>query len=144
MEIFLLNTSEGLKPCYNADFDEKKKLKIGQIYKAKIVKARNIDFHRKYFALISCAWEYQNEKTVEHFKHSVDNFRKTLEIAAGWCDTVYNISLKSWIDVPKSIAFDKMDEFAFRELYEAVRRVIFSTFLKGITEEEFSRNLKNF
>ena len=27
MELYLLNTSEGLKPMYDADYDEKKKLK---------------------------------------------------------------------------------------------------------------------
>ena len=144
MELYLLNTASGLKPCYDEDYEEKKKLKIGRTYKAKITLARNIEFHRKYFALINCAWEYQNEKTVEHFKQNVDCFRKTVEIASGHCDTVYNIRLKEWTDVPKSIAFDKMDEFEFRELYENVKRVLFTVFLKGISEEEFTRNLSNF
>ena len=144
MEIYLLNTVSGLKPCYDEDYDEKKKLKIGQIYKAKITLARNLEFHRKYFALINCAWAYQNEKTVEHFKNNIDCFRKTVEISAGHCETVYNIRLKTWTDVPKSIAFDKMDEFEFRELYDSVRMVLFSVFLKNISEGEFMRNLSNF
>lgn len=144
MDIFLLNTTSGLKPCYDEDYEEKKKLKIGQIYRAKITLVRNYKFHKKYFALINCAWAYQNEKTVEHFKHNVDCFRKTVEIAAGYCDTVYNISLKSWVDTPKSIAFDKMDEFEFRNLYDNVKRVLFTVFLRNISEEEFTRNLINF
>lgn len=144
MDIFLLNTTSGLKPCYDEDYEEKKKLKIGKIYKAKITPVRNYTFHKKYFALINCAWAYQNEKTVEHFKHNVDCFRKTVEIAAGYCDTVYNISLKSWVDTPKSIAFDKMDEFEFINLYDNVKRVLFTVFLRNISEEEFTRNLINF
>ena len=123
---------------------KKKKLKIGQIYKAKITLARNIEFHRKYMALINLAWSYQNEKTVEHFKNDVSCFRKTVEIATGHCDTVYNITRKEWVDIPKSIAFDKMDEFEFRELYDNVKQVLFTVFLKNITEEEFTRNLINF
>lgn len=110
MELYLLNTASGLRPCYDSDYDEKKKLKLGKIYKAKITLARNYDFLKKYFALINCAWSYQNEKTTAHFKESVECFRKTVEIAAGHCDTAYNISRKEWIEVPKSIAFDKMDE----------------------------------
>jgi len=55
MELYLLNTSEGLKPCYDKDYDEKKKLKIGATYKAKITLARNVQFHRKYFSLINLA-----------------------------------------------------------------------------------------
>lgn len=144
MDLFLLNTSSGLKPCYDEDYDNKKKLKIGEIYKAKITLARNLDFHRKYFALINCAWAYQNEKTTRHFKESVECFRKTIEIAAGHCDTVYNISQKTWVEVPKSIAFDKMDELEFRDLYERVKDVLMKIFLKDINEYEFMRNLSNF
>lgn len=144
MELYLLNTASGLRPCYDSDYDEKRKLKLGKIYKAKITLARNIDFHRKYFALINCAWSYQNEKTTAHFKESVECFRKTVEIAAGHCDTAYSISRKEWIEIPKSIAFDKMDEAEFMDLYERVKDVLFSVFLRGISEYDFMRNLSNF
>lgn len=144
MEIRLLNTPSGLKPLYDEDYDQKKKLKIGEIYKAKITIARNINFHRKYFALINCAWAYQNERTTKHFKYNVECFRKTVEIAAGHCDTVYNLSLKSWVDIPKSIAFDKLKQEEFEDLYERVKDVLFTTFLKGIDEEEFLNNMIDF
>lgn len=144
MELRLLNTPSGLKPLYDEDYDQKKKLKIGEIYKAKITIARNINFHRKYFALINCAWAYQNEKTTKHFKNNVECFRKTVEIAAGHCDTVYNLSLKSWVDIPKSIAFDKLKQEEFEDLYERVKDVLFTTFLKGIDEEEFLNNMIDF
>ena len=144
MELRLLNTPSGLKPLYDEDYDQKKKLKIGEIYKVKITIARNINFHRKYFALINCAWAYQNERTTKHFKNNVECFRKTVEIAAGHCDTVYNLSLKSWVDIPKSIAFDKLKQEEFEDLYERVKDVLFTTFLKGIDEEEFLNNMIDF
>lgn len=144
MELRLLNTPSGLKPLYDEDYDQKKKLKIGEIYKVKITIARNINFHRKYFALINCAWAYQNERTTKHFKNNVECFRKTVEIAAGHCDTVYNLSLKSWVDIPKSIAFDKLKQEEFEDLYERVKDVLFSTFLKGIDEDEFLNNMIDF
>lgn len=144
MELRLLNTPSGLKPLYDEDYDQKKKLKIGEIYKVKITIARNINFHRKYFALINCAWAYQNERTTNHFKNNVECFRKTVEIAAGHCDTVYNLSLKSWVDIPKSIAFDKLKQEEFEDLYERVKDVLFTTFLKGIDEEEFLNNMIDF
>ena len=96
MKIKLLNTVQGLKPLYDEDFDEKKKLKIGGIYEADVKKARNLQFHKKFFALINCAWEYQNEKVVEFFHHSKDAFRKTVVIAAGWYEPVYSIDKKEW------------------------------------------------
>ena len=144
MELRLLNTPSGLKPLYDEDYEQKKKLKIGEIYKAKMTIARNINFHRKYFALINCAWAYQNERTTKHFKNNVECFRKTVEIAAGHCDTVYNLSLKSWVDIPKSIAFDKLKQEEFEDLYERVKDVLFTTFLKGIDEEEFLNNMIDF
>lgn len=143
MEIFLLNTSQGLKPLYDEDYEERKKLKIGETYKAKITVPRNLDFHRKYFALIKCAWEYQNEAVVSHFK-TIEHFRKSVEMAAGYSDTVFNISLKSWVEIPKSIAFDKMGNDEFSEMYERIKDVLFKIFLKNITEEEFLKNLINF
>lgn len=144
MDIYLMNTASGLIPCTDEDYDKKRKLKIGRIYKAKVTLTRNYEFHKKYFALINCAWAYQNERTVEHFHNSVDAFRKTVEIAAGHCDPVYNISLRTWTDVPKSIAFDNMDEASFQDLYDRVKDVLFNVFLRHISEEEFMRNLLNF
>lgn len=144
MKIKLLNTVQGLKPLYDEDFDEKKKLKIGEIYEADVKKARNLQFHKKYFALINCAWEYQNEKVVEFFHHNKDAFRKTVEIAAGLYEPVYLIGKKEWSQAPKSIAFDKMDEAEFMDLYDNVKRVLFQTFLRHIDEEEFVKNLINF
>lgn len=141
MDLLLYNTPAGLKPMYDDDYDNKKKLKIGETYRASIKLARNIDFHRKYFSLIKTAWEYQNENTQKFFYGSMEAFRKTVEVAAGHSEKVYSIAHKEWIDVPKSIAFSKMDEIAFRELYERVKDVLFQVFLKNISEDEFMSNL---
>lgn len=145
MELYLYNTSQGLKPCYDEDFDEKKKLKIGVTYKAKITLVRNLDFHRKYFALIRTAWEYVNERFQrELFRDNIENFRKGIEVAAGHCDLVFNPRIKEYVEVPRSIAFDKMDNIEFQDLYEKVKNVLFSTFLKNIDEDEFMSNLIDF
>lgn len=144
MELNLLNTSSGLIPCDDADCEAKLKLKVGQIYKATIKLNRNYRLHCKYFALINCAWAFQNERQTAFFHESVEVFRKTVEIAAGHCERVYSIERKEWVDIPKSVAFDKMDEAEFRDLYERVKDVLFSYFLKGITEEEFVKALINF
>lgn len=144
MELNLLNTAGGLVPCDDNDYEEKRKLKVGQIYKATIKLNRNYRLHRKYFALINCAWAYQNERQTAFFKGSVEIFRKTMEMAAGHCERVYSIEHKEWRDIPKSIAFDKMDEAEFRDLYERVKDVLFATALRGVSEEEFNNELINF
>ena len=144
MKLHVLNTSQGLVPLYDDDYEEKRKLKIGEKYSVEIKKARNVRFHRLYFALINCAWEYLNEAQSEFFHNNKTVFRKSLEVSAGHCDKVFSFKLKDWVDIPKSISFDKMSEFEFRELYERVKDVIFNTILRTISVEEFESNLINF
>lgn len=144
MKLNLQNTARGLIPLYDDDYEEKRKLKVGEIYSAEVKLIRNYEFLRKYFALINCAWEYQNEKVQEHFRNSKENFRKTVQIAAGYCETYYSISRKEWIEESKSISFEKMQEEEFQELYNSVKNTLFLTFLRNIPENEFMKNLSNF
>ena len=92
MKLHVQNTAHGLVPLYDADYDEKKKLKIGEVYEVAVKRPRNLPFHKKYFSLIHCAWDYLPEHTVEYFHHNIECFRKTVEIAAGWCEPVYSIA----------------------------------------------------
>jgi len=143
MDILLLKTERGLIPASDSDQEKYISLKNGHTYKAKFIIYRNYDFHKKYFALINCAWAYLNEKTTDHFK-TVEQFRKTVEMSAGHCDLIFSIKRKEWIETPKSIAFDKMNALEFQTLYEAVKTVLYAIFLKHITQEEFEKNLINF
>lgn len=144
MELYCTNTARGLVPNYDEDFDKKKKLKIGQVYRVEVKKPRNYEFHKKYFALINCAWEYQNEGVVQHFKNDVNLFRKTVEISAGHCEYIYSLKHNDWIEQSKSISFGSMSEFEFRDLYDRVKDVLFMVFLKNISEDEFMEHLVNF
>ena len=62
MKLLLRNTTHGLIPIYDDDFDEKKKLVIGKDYMAEIKLARNLMFHRKYFGMLDTAWYLLTEK----------------------------------------------------------------------------------
>ena len=143
MKLLVINTPRGLVPMGDDDFDEKKKLKLGQTYSVEIKVARNVDFHRKYFALIAYAWEFLNEQETARFK-SKDNFRKYLEMAAGHCDVIYHPRLQEFVEIPKSISFGSMDNTAFSELYERVKDVIFSIIGDRVTRDEFERLLIDF
>jgi len=144
MKILVRNTIEGLVPLFDEDYDNKKKLKLGQDYKVQITKARNIDFHRKYFALINTGWEYLNEEQAAFFHNSKEGFRKSVQIAAGYFEKVYSINRNEWIEESISISFDSMDEFEFRELYQKVRDIIFTLIECNVTEEEFIMHLADF
>lgn len=143
MDLFLMNTAQGLKPLYDDDFEEKKKLRIGQTYKAKVTVPRNLQFHRKYWSMITCAWDLLTEKQREFFGNK-ESFRKTLQVAAGHCDRVFHLRLREWVEVPKSIAFDKMSGDEFEELYRGVREVLLTVFLKHLTIEQFEETMINY
>jgi hypothetical protein len=125
------------------DYDEKKKLKLGQTYSVEVKVARNVDFHRKYFSLIAYAWEFLDERETATFR-SKDNFRKYLEISAGHCDVIFHPRLQEFVEIPKSISFGKMNNTAFSELYERVKDVIFSIIGDRVTRDEFERLLIDF
>ena len=141
MKLKLMCTPTGLKPMYDEDYDQKKMLKVGTVYEATIKELRNVAFHRKYFSLINLSWEYLNEQQRAFFKEDVNAFRKTVEVAAGHFAPV---ARQSWLEVPKSIAFDKLSESDFEQLYEKVKTVIFQTFIPSSVKDEFEYVLKDF
>lgn len=143
MKLLVINTPRGLVPLGDDDYEEKKKLRLGETYSVEVKVVRNVDFHRKYFALIAYAWEFLNEQETERFKDK-ENFRKYIEIAAGHCDVIFHPRLQEFVEIPKSIAFAKMDNTAFSDLYERVKDVIFSIIGDRVTQEEFERLLIDF
>lgn len=143
MKLMVVNTPRGLVPLGDDDYDEKRKLRLGETYSVEIKVARNVDFHRKYFALIAYAWEFLNEQETARFK-TKDNFRKYLEMAAGHCDVIFHPRLQEFVEIPKSISFGSMDNTAFSELYQGVKDAIFSIIGNRVSEEEFERLLIDF
>ena len=144
MKLNLFCTPTGLKPLYDADYEEKKKLKVGQTYVAEIRLVRNPDFLRKFFALINLSWEILPESQHKGFKENKELWRRYVTVAAGYSDVFYSPKLREFVEIPKSISFDKMDEAEFRDLYEAVKNVIWSIIQRFISEEEFDRLLVEF
>lgn len=143
MKLLVVSTPRGLVPLGDDDYEEKKKLKLGQTYSVEVKVARNVDFHRKYFALISYAWEFLNEQETERFR-TKENFRKYVEVAAGHCDVIFHPRLQEYVEIPKSISFGKMDNAEFSDLYRRVKDVIFSIIGNRVTQDQFERLLLGF
>lgn len=145
MKIILMNTTYGLIPCYDEDYEEKKRLKIGEYYTADFKLIRNPKFHRKYFALLGVAWEFVPEYQQNAlYKNSRDKFRKTIQMAAGYSETIYNIETNSFIETPLSIAYEQLDNLEFETLYNSVLDTLYNTVFKNISEEDYKKHLTNF
>ena len=143
MKLMVVNTPRGLIPYGDDDSEEKRKLKLGEVYSVEIKVVRNVQFHRKYFALISYAWEFLNERETAAFG-TKEGFRKSVEIAAGHYEPQYDLKTRSYVHVPKSISFSRMDEASFSDLYGRVKDVIFSLIGDRVSEAEFERILIDF
>jgi hypothetical protein len=144
MKINLKVTSDGFKCAADEDYEKKKTLKRGSVIECTVREYRNYRFHRLYFAMINLSWEYLNESQREFFHENVDAFRKTVEIAAGHYEPVYSVSRQMWLEVPKSIAFDKLDEAGFHDLYERVKTVIFEYFIPQVNRDQYEYELRDF
>lgn len=106
---------------YDSDLDQKKMLKIGQVYKVKVSRPRNYEFHKKFFALIKLVYDNQ-----EVFNNQ-DHLRKELIKQAGFYDIYHGLNGVP-IMVAKSISFGSMSESEFSELYNRVIDVVVKYF----------------
>ena len=144
MEIHLVRTSTGLRPYSDDDYEEMKKIKIGSIVKANIVRPRNVKFHRKFFSLIRAAWDCLTEQQRTNLR-SVDTFREQLMITSGFSEPLYDLNGQKFLERAKSISFAKMDEPAFNEVYLKVLDTILTIMVaNGVTEDEFNNILQNY
>lgn len=135
MKMLLRNTVSGLQPEYASDLDEKKKLKLGELYSAEIKRERNPLFHRKFMAL--CKLGCENSKNVDM---PFDAYRKYVTMKAGFFKT-YKTPRGVMIE-PESISFANMDEDKFQEVYGKVLEVIIEDI--EATKEDIERELISF
>lgn len=134
MNIYVKNTSEGLIALYNSDLEEKKRLKIGEVYEVSIRRPRNYLFHKKFFAMCKIGW--QNTEIEMPF----DSYRRYLIMKAGFFKT-YKTPRGTYFEA-ESISFANMDNDKMQEVYCRVLDVILKD--TGITEEVVERELINF
>jgi len=143
MKIHCLCTAHGLVPLYDDDYDQKKRLKVGESYECDVKVVRNVKFLRKAFALLNAAWSLFDERQQAAWR-SREGFRDYLTVAAGHYEVYYNARLQAFVELPKSWSFDSMSESEFSDLYDRMKDVIFAVLGDKVTEEVFERVLSNF
>jgi hypothetical protein len=134
MKLLYRNTISGLVPLYPSDYDEKRKLKLGQDYEVDIKNPRNVGFHRKFFALLNVG--HENTRLQMPF----ETYRKYMIVKAGYF-TAYQIPKGIYYD-PKSISFTNMNQDQFEEVYSRVLDKIIDDI--GATKEDIEKQLINF
>lgn len=87
--------------------------KDGEVVRCDVKKPRNIGLHRKAFILLRVVFDATNYPSMEAL-------RNAMTVGAGYVETVINPLTGEAAMVPRSWAFEKMDETEFRGLYNAM------------------------
>lgn len=135
MKAIVVKLSNGLFAYSDEDAEKLKRIPNGKAVEISFSSARNPLHHRKYFKLISVAWDYQPESVKEFYKDK-EIFRKTIELACGHCEVVYDLKNERFVEIPKSISFDSMSQEEFSELYDKVMLLITTKFLVHLDEKD--------
>lgn len=134
MKLLCRNTISGLVPLYPHDFDEKRKLRLGQDYEVDVRNPRNVGFHRKFFALLNVGFE--NTKMDMPF----ETYRKYVTMKAGYFKA-FTTPRGTFYDA-ESIAFSSMSQDQFEDVYSRVLNVIIEDV--GCTSEEIEMQILSF
>jgi hypothetical protein len=135
MKLLLYKSGFALFPAFSSDSDSMSKMKEGEVWECEVKKARNYENHKRFFALLKLGFESQTSFT------AFDWWRMFIEMKAGFVESCQGPD-GAWMFRPKSIAFDKMDEMEFRDLYRAVSQQIIE--VCHITQKQIEDNLKLF
>jgi hypothetical protein len=113
-----------------------KKFKVGDVFEAKVVRKRNGLHHRLGMAILRLVFDSQERYTV------FEQFMIEVKILTGYVDT--HISTDGVMyKIPRSIAFDRMDELAFAQWKEDAITVLFEHFIPGMPRSEQDRVIRN-
>lgn len=121
-------------PLYDSDYDEKRKLKVGEVYFCEIKKPRNYEFLKKFFALIRLG----TENTPLNMPQEA--YRAYVTMKAGYVDVFDTPNGK--MALPQSISFSNMDDDKFEKLYFGVLNVIAKDI--GTDKETILEEVSNF
>lgn len=127
-DIYMIKTPNGsLAPADGFSAEYLLKQKVGQGFRVKVTRIRNIKFHRKFFALLNYAfdaWKPEDKKYKgENVQKNFEQFRWDITILAGYYET--SVRLDGTVRIrAKSISFANMDEDEFEQLYSAVIDVL--------------------
>ena len=102
-------------PSDDKSHEESQKIKVGSEIKG--VKARNIKFHRKAFALLNLG--FNNQDKFESF----EVYRKVIIIRAGFYDEAPTKDGEVYF-IPKSLSFENMSANDFEAWYEATLNIV--------------------
>lgn len=132
-----------LVPADEATRETVSKWKLGQGVRVKATKIRDLTRHRRFFAMLGVgfdAWEPTGAPTYrgEAVSKNRERFRKDVLILAGHYEAVHNIKGEVRLEA-KSMAFDRMEQDEFEQVYSDVADVLLTKVLRTYTRDDLDR-----
>ena len=117
-EIYLTRTISGLAADDESGREALRKIKLGKVVKCEVTTPRNIQHHRKFFALLNTVWMAGGEW------ESPEDLLIELKIKIGVTKDVILRETGEVVKILGSISFAAMDQAAFDEFYEKAIRAL--------------------
>lgn len=125
-DLFLKRTLHGFAAADEATQDAMRSYKIGDTYRASVVKPRNLRNHRRYWALVNLVYQNADGYASAELVHA------HLKLLAGRCSPVVSKTTGETFLVPESISFSAMDEAEFQDFWGRCIKAVCEHILPGI------------
>lgn len=109
-------------------------LPAGVTVKAVITQPRNLDHHRKWWALLQAVFPHQSTYA------TLDSFHAAIKVALGYGETV-KLPDGRMIVIPGSISFARMDQAAFEQFYDRAVDLILTRILPGLDRADLEQEV---
>lgn len=131
MRLYFARTDRGLVPADELTAEQVQKWGIGEVVACDTKRSRNVQHHRKAFALLRILLENQDRH------ETMRSFLVEIKIRLGWYEEHITVA-GALVYEPLSIAFDQMDQDAFEaEFYKPLTRLALAEYLpEGMTEAQ--------
>jgi hypothetical protein len=111
-DLYLVRTLAGLTASDDAGKEILRKIKIGKHVRCEISQPRNIQHHRKFFALLNTVWQAAGDWV------TVEDLLIELKIKLGITKDVVIRESGEVVKIVGSISFAAMDQIEFEAFYE--------------------------
>lgn len=127
MKAIFVKSGDGLRPASTEAMRVLAQYQAGDEVMIEHKRGRSAGNHRRFFSFVQMTFDWQEQYG------DVEIWRKVLEMAAGHFETVIDSKGKTYL-WPKSIAWDELDEDAFRDLFGRVVNVYLARYGERLSD----------
>lgn len=107
-QLYLKRTPSGFEPADEPSLETARKYKVGEVYRADVVKPRSYQHHKLCMALLSLTYEQLPERYAMTYP-TFDLFRYAVAKESGHCEAFIDLQ-GEFVTIPKSISYDAIPD----------------------------------